>query len=183
MLYDGIQLAEGSSVANMTIDSGTTFPVNADAGELFYRTDENKAYIFNGVKWKLLRVESGANLPSNADLGDLFFKTDDQVLYVYKTIGWSNTAPQYVLQPASNTTLGGVKQGANITIDGDGTISAGNSYTLPPASVSSLGGVKAGSGLSVVADGTLSVSGIPETAITDGSLLARVGGNETISGT
>lgn len=72
---------------------------------------------------------------------------------------------------ASTTQLGGVKAGTNITIAGDGTISASGgpggptdwkditnkpaTFTPPIATESLLGGVKPGSGLNVSADGTL----------------------------
>jgi hypothetical protein len=65
----------------------------------------------------------------------------------------------YTLPIATDVTLGGVKQGAGITIDFDGTISAsGSGYTLPVASASVSGGVKVGSGLAITA-GVLSATG------------------------
>lgn len=73
--------------------------------------------------------------------------------------------------PATATTLGGVKAGANITITSDGTISASGgpggstdwkditnkpaTFAPPIATESLLGGVKPGRGLNVSADGTL----------------------------
>lgn len=71
--------------------------------------------------------------------------------------------PEYELPVASNTTLGGIKIGENLTITEDGTLNAqaggGESYTLPPATVDTLGGVKIGSGVTVSKDGTISVEG------------------------
>jgi F5/8 type C domain/Chaperone of endosialidase len=66
----------------------------------------------------------------------------------------------YVLPPATVSSLGGVKVGANITVAGDGTISVaapGSGYTLPIASASVLGGVKIGTNVAVAGDGTISV--------------------------
>jgi hypothetical protein len=57
--------------------------------------------------------------------------------------------PQYTLPVATSSVLGGVKQGSNITIGGDGTISATATYTLPTASATTLGGVMVGSGLAI----------------------------------
>jgi hypothetical protein len=51
---------------------------------------------------------------------------------------------------ATGSTIGGVKQGANITIAADGTISGVNSYVLPNATTSTLGGVIVGTGLSAL---------------------------------
>ena len=49
-IYGG-QVAEGSAITNLTVPSGTAFPSNANAGELFYRTDESKLYVHNGTGW------------------------------------------------------------------------------------------------------------------------------------
>lgn len=64
--------------------------------------------------------------------------------------------PPYVLPVATTTTLGGVKQGANVTIAGDGTLSVAPPYVLPIANGGQLGGVKVGSGLNELPDGTIS---------------------------
>ena len=76
----------------------------------------------------------------------------------------------YVLPVASNSTLGGVKIGSNITIDGNGAISAPAAYTLPTAAANTLGGVKVGSGLSIDASGVLSATG----GGSDGTPIGRV---------
>lgn len=61
-----------------------------------------------------------------------------------KTITISANATQYVLPPATTTTLGGVKpDGTTITVDADGTIHGATTYTLPQATATVLGGVKA----------------------------------------
>lgn len=56
----------------------------------------------------------------------------------------------YHLPIASETVLGGIKVGTNLTIEEDGTLNAESTeYTLPTASASTLGGVKVGSNLSI----------------------------------
>jgi hypothetical protein len=70
----------------------------------------------------------------------------------------SSGAP-YTLPPASAKTLGGVKQGGNVTIASDGTLSVAAPYTLPVATRNALGGVKQGTNVTIEADGTLSVAG------------------------
>ena len=95
----------------------------------------------------------------------------------------------YTLPPASSTVLGGVKQGANVTIDGTGVLSVAApvtwstltgkptfatvatsgayadlsgtpaSYTLPTASSSILGGIKIGSGLTIDGFGVVTAAG------------------------
>jgi len=53
MLIDGLDLVEGSGVLNLTVPIGTAFPSTPDYGELFYRTDEDKLYIYSttGSTW------------------------------------------------------------------------------------------------------------------------------------
>ncbi len=61
--------------------------------------------------------------------------------------------PAYTLPTASATVLGGIKVGSNLTIDGNGVLSAvQGSYTLPTASTTVLGGVKV-DGTSITIDG------------------------------
>lgn len=63
----------------------------------------------------------------------------------------------YHLPIASNTTLGGIKVGNNLTIEEDGRLSADEiSYTLPIAADDTLGGIMVGNNLSISA-GVLSV--------------------------
>ena len=64
----------------------------------------------------------------------------------------------YHLPIASETTLGGIKVGNNLTIEEDGTLNAESTeYNLPVATSSTLGGVKIGSGLTMT-DQVLSVN-------------------------
>ena len=75
----------------------------------------------------------------------------------------------YKLPIATEQTLGGVKQGKNVTIGSDGVISvpdAPTPYQLPIASKEALGGVKVGRNLSVDEDGTLNASDSPAAGVT-----------------
>ena len=69
--------------------------------------------------------------------------------------------PAYTLPTASSSTLGGIKVGANLSIDAStGTLSANpGGYTLPAASSSTLGGIKIGSGLSIDSNGVVNATG------------------------
>jgi hypothetical protein len=51
MLYDGIQLAQGADIENLTADSGTSFPPESNVGEMFYRSDLSSLYVYNGTTW------------------------------------------------------------------------------------------------------------------------------------
>ena len=64
----------------------------------------------------------------------------------------------YTLPAATNTTLGGIIVGDNLTVTANGVLSGVNSYTLPAATNSTLGGVIVGNGLTVQANGSISVS-------------------------
>lgn len=61
------------------------------------------------------------------------------------------------LPVATTAAIGAISVGDNLTIDGNGRLSAiQGTYTLPAATTASLGGIIAGSGLAVQLDGTLS---------------------------
>ena len=74
------------------------------------------------------------------------------------TYSWVSTNVQdaYSLPIASASTLGGVKVGDNLSIDGNGALSGAAPYSLPPASASTLGGIKVGSNLNIDNEGVLS---------------------------
>lgn len=64
----------------------------------------------------------------------------------------------YHLPIASETVLGGIKVGNNLTIEEDGTLNAESTeYNLPTASASTLGGVKVGNNLAIN-DGVLTAA-------------------------
>lgn len=75
-----------------------------------------------------------------------------------RNIDISGDMSVYHLPIASETTLGGIKVGNNLTIEEDGTLNAESTeYQLPTASASTLGGVKVGSNLNI-ADGILTAT-------------------------
>lgn len=86
----------------------------------------------------------------------------------------------YTLPIATPTVLGGVKIGANVTVQPDGTISVAppSSYTLPIASAAVLGGIKVGANLSIAGDGTLSATGggaVSSVFTRSGAVVAQAG--------
>ncbi len=57
MYFDGINLAEGSVVSNLTVASGADFPASATLGELFYLTAGSIGlYIYDGSNWNKLQM-------------------------------------------------------------------------------------------------------------------------------
>jgi hypothetical protein len=85
---------------------------------------------------------------------------DENGQLVFGNVVFPPATDTYVLPTASATVLGGVKIGANLTIDANGVLNAagGTTYTLPIASSTVLGGIKIGNGLTVSADGTVTAT-------------------------
>lgn len=79
-------------------------------------------------------------------------------------LAFEDSGETLTLQPATDSTIGGIIVGGGLTIDASGKLSATvkSSYTLPAATASALGGVKIGSGINVTSDGVISV---PSTSI------------------
>lgn len=76
----------------------------------------------------------------------------------HRNININSDASTYHLPIASETTLGGIKVGDNLTIEEDGTLNAESTeYQLPTASASTLGGVKVGNNLAIN-DGVLTAA-------------------------
>ncbi len=96
---------------------------------------------------------------SGATTGDIKLKTivsGTDIAVVPDPNGNLQINSTYALPAASISVLGGVKQGANVTIAADGTISVAAPFILTPATTTTLGGVIVGSGLTVDVTGNLS---------------------------
>lgn len=53
MYFDGINLAEGSDIVNLTVASGIDFPNEPSLGELFYKTSSPIGlYVYNSSSWE-----------------------------------------------------------------------------------------------------------------------------------
>jgi hypothetical protein len=124
MRIDGIQLSQGSSISNLVVASGTSFPAQADAGELFYRTDSDVTmrgmYCYIGTAWDRISstasttVPVGSTLPSSAVTGDLFYLDTNnsfEGLYAYTGTQWALTgnaiAVSYTITGDVNGTIDG----------------------------------------------------------------------------
>jgi hypothetical protein len=58
MLFDSIQIVEGGQVYNLTVATGSTFPLTPSYGELFYHMDDKKLYLFTGTIWDAIGTDS-----------------------------------------------------------------------------------------------------------------------------
>lgn len=96
-----------------------------------------------------------------------------------------NGPSAYTLTPATASTLGGVKIGANVNVTADGTISVAAPtapYTLPPATTSTLGGVIVGTGLTVDGAGKISISAPPVTSVNGQIGAVTISATDTVTG-
>jgi len=62
-------VAEGSSISNLVIPSGTTYPVNPDEGELFFKTDgvslaNSILSVYKNNAWKSVIFDSQIEQPN-----------------------------------------------------------------------------------------------------------------------
>jgi len=104
MRIDGIKLAEGSSISNLTVQSGTSFPSSPNDGELFFRLDAPTGlFIYVTNSWTRITTEretvvpQGATFPSTPSSGQLFYKNSgdsQEGLYFYdaETLTWISTS-------------------------------------------------------------------------------------------
>jgi len=101
MKFHGITLEQGSSVANLTVSSGTAFPTSPDEGELFFRSDTDLRlkglYLYVGGSWDRiastdsLTLPNGAVLPTQANEGDVFYLSSGDAsegIYVFRNDSW-----------------------------------------------------------------------------------------------
>jgi hypothetical protein len=84
MLIDGLNLIGGSEITNLTVASGTSFPMSPSQGELFFRSDLGKLHIFDGVTWQASDTDVLA--------GDSVFSGD--VSFTGTVAGLTPTAPE-----------------------------------------------------------------------------------------
>lgn len=61
MLFDSITLSD--EVTNLTVDSGSSFPTEATAGELFFYTSDSQLYIYSGTEWSQVSGVTAAEVP------------------------------------------------------------------------------------------------------------------------
>ena len=107
MKFHGIQLQEGSTVKNLTVDSGATFPVEPNIGELFFLSAEdlnvNGLYVYINGDWQRIGVQSQAELgvvtvptsdtrPSSPQIGQLQFNSSTRALEVFDGVDWATCA-------------------------------------------------------------------------------------------
>lgn len=88
-IYGG-GVAEGSSITNLTVASGTSFPANANVAEMFYRIDTNKLFVNNPTDWIELYLSNNIKTYTQSSLADTWTITHNMgttdllyAVYVY----------------------------------------------------------------------------------------------------
>jgi len=178
MKFHGIQINEGSTVTNLTISAGTTFPSLPSEGELFFRNDNDTRlaglYLYLDGSWdriastESVTIPTAPTLPANANMGDIAYKNSGDSsagMYVFNGSTWVTVAAA----AGSGLTVSGDVSGS-LTVGADGTLTLATVNVAPgsigSATTSTLLTVN-GKGL-VTAASTVPI-GIDATQVTTGS--------------
>lgn len=195
--------ANGTLIVNRLAQNANTFlagPISGNAAIPGYRTIQwSDLPVATTLNPGVVRLGSGVNYTGgalNANVTTVAGRTGDVLLAATDVSGLATVArtgnysdlnglpSPYVLPTASGTVLGGIKVGANLSIDGNGVLSAQNSFVLQPATSSVLGGVKIGANVSVAGDGTISVAAPYTLPVATSTVLGGVkqGTNVSVAG-
>lgn len=97
MLFDGIEILEGSEVVNFAFPMGTSFPSNPNQGEIYYKTDVKTPYIYIDTTWTEMVTSASTGSQGNTGVvsiavsmvgvtgteGQLVYSLADSKLYVH----------------------------------------------------------------------------------------------------
>lgn len=138
MLFDGIEILEGSEVVNFTLPKGSAFPSSPDQGELFYKTDVKKPYIYVDSSWVEMSTGSAsgnstAGVTIVASLtgvsgqeGDLVYSVADAKLFVHDGVTFVESFTTEKIYDIGITAPGDVTLGSTIVF-----FVAARSFTIP----------------------------------------------------
>lgn len=146
MLYDRIKLLQGADVENLVVDSGTTFPASPDLGELFFRTDQDKLFVYKSSGWS----EAGsASFDTSANRNITGVWT-----FTQPVVGVTPTASnQYTTKSYVDTAIAGVGSGSgsvtSVSVSGGST-----GLTTTGGPITSTGTITLGGTLNIANGGT-----------------------------
>lgn len=112
-------------------------------------------------------LNQSTGVQANADLSAEVFLNNTNHTGIYVSYNTGTSEASLTLFPATTSTVGGVKAGNNVTIEPDGTISAGLGA---PATTSTVGGVIVGYNLNVDSSGTLTANNLGNFVVNDTTL-------------
>jgi hypothetical protein len=160
-----VALHMADTTLHFTTADRTKFASIAEGATNVVNSATNGSITINGIDAIVYTHPTGAgnnHIPTGGASGQLL-KYSASGLAVWGTVSWSEIsgAPTSFTPPiATASVLGGVKQGANITISADGTISAQNSYVHPTGD----------GNLHVPANGTTNLNKVLKAGSTAGSI-------------
>lgn len=164
MKHYGLKVPEGSEVTNLTAPGGTSFPAGENAGELFFRTDENKLYVYTTSWTDITGAGGGGSLGglSDVDLTGSPGPATNDVL-TYDGVNW-------VHQASSGGGLNNVVEDTTPQLGGDLDVNTNNIVSV------------GGNNIDVVASqGSTSVGGAISITSGDGAGGNYAGGNVNIT--
>lgn len=106
MKHYGLDIAEGSEITNLTAPTGTVFPALPNKGEIFFRSDTNILYVYNGTAW-------------TSELTTPWITSGTDVYYTNGNVGIGNSSLETwsfnssALQISSQFNLSGTSAGYN----------------------------------------------------------------------
>ena len=195
LITNGFNITSGGASTDLVIGTGTT---GLQEQRIEFLTDTAK---INAVAFAGMSISNGTT--NVIDIGNNQIDTYKKVVVHTRMTGaggdqavipvsglnfpdgsnQTTAAINYSLPSATNSTLGGIKVGTNLSIDGNGVLSAdAGSYTLPSATDTVLGGIKVGQRLSI-SNGVLSADATT-LSIASSTVLGgiKVGDNLVIDG-
>jgi hypothetical protein len=134
MLFDGIEILEGSEVVNFTFPTGPSFPSSPDQGEIFYKTDVKKPYIYIDTAWVEMATGTVASGSAGVTIvptitgetgssGDMKFALDVSTLFVHDGTEFIQCFPD-----ASNDEV--AAQIYDIALSSPGDVAAGSTLVF-----------------------------------------------------
>jgi hypothetical protein len=133
MFFDSIQIAEGGAISNMVVASGTSFPAQANPGELFFHTSDNKMYLYNGASWVSMADTSSVVTSVASRTGAITLMTTD--IGGLATVASSGSYDDLTNKPTIPVVTGTNTGDQTITLTGDVTGSGTGSFSATLATV------------------------------------------------
>lgn len=147
MLFDGIEMASGTTIQNVSVAYGTTFPT-ASLGELFFRTTDSILYVYTGTGW-----DKASGIPDVENKSSATIRSEITSLNVSDALGYvplpESYAPVWTSIIAKPTTISGYGiTNAYTKIEVDSAISAAS--VVPWANITGKPTLIANSGITDV---------------------------------
>lgn len=76
---------EWLAVDRHELESGPNFPISPSEGDIFYKSNEHRCYIFDGTEWRQLSSEYLIQemVPSNPRAGQIWFDIVNKELKIF----------------------------------------------------------------------------------------------------